>query len=137
MPNRMGLDDGYVAALGDRLILLQTDLTSLAQIADERDLTRFEFIVVERDFQILIEACIGLAKRLVKLNTGQTPTDALAAFKALQGAGLFSGGLDWRPIIGMRNVIVHDYLDVDQNIVLEVLKSGEFWTLFEFCRHYL
>ena len=37
----------------------------------------------------------------------------------------------------MRNAFVHDYLDIDQQRVLEVLTSGEYYRLFEFCSQFL
>lgn len=136
MPNAYGLDEGYVSALNDRLALIEADLRQLSSTVKTRPLSRFEYVVLERDFQVLIEACLGLAKRLVKLTTNRATTESLVAFHIMQQGALDTLGLDWRAIIGMRNVIVHDYLNVNEGLVLEVLQSGEFWELFRFCRLY-
>jgi uncharacterized protein YutE (UPF0331/DUF86 family) len=38
----------------------------------------------------------------------------------------------WRKVIGLRNVLVHDYLNVDPDIIRSVIKDGYTQPLFEF-----
>lgn len=73
--------------------------------------------------QVLIENAIGKAKRMLK-ETGQpVPVSAYDAFSALVTHGLLPASdlPKWNAIVGLRNRLVHDYMNVDMGQVLALV----------------
>lgn len=84
--------------------------------------------------QVLIESCIGLAKHWAKRETGMTSNEALTAFNRLAEKGVISRSVPWRKVIGLRNALMHDYLEVDPAIVHDVILSDYHQDLLTFAR---
>jgi len=82
--------------------------------------------------QLLIEACIGIAKQAIKAKGKQVPSDARQAFNKLAALGLDESNADWKRIVGMRNALVHDYLNLDPERVMAAVKSNQYQVLIEF-----
>ena len=81
----------------------------------------------------MIEACIGLAKHWVKHKGLGVVTDANRAFILLAQHGEWiEQKLDWHRIIGMRNALVHDCLNIDQRIILDAIKQRRYQDLHNF-----
>ena len=82
--------------------------------------------IVERNFQVAIEAAIDLANELIAARRWRTPTSASEAFvvlaenKAIDAASAGSLG-KWA---GFRNVLVHSYAAVKPERVVQFL-NGE------------
>ncbi|WP_404358380.1 DUF86 domain-containing protein [Methylotuvimicrobium sp. KM1] len=91
------------------------DLEQLAKIASRRAFTRMERRAAERALQVLIEACIGIAKYWLKSENKHLPLDAYESFNKLAELQKISLSdlMQWRKVIGMRNALVHDYLTID------------------------
>jgi len=87
--------------------------------------------------QILVEACIGIAKHLCKEKTKFSPADAYQAFERLETYGILTSEIKWRRVIGLRNVLVHDYLNIDKEIVKAVIDKGLYKHLFSFAEQAL
>jgi uncharacterized protein YutE (UPF0331/DUF86 family) len=99
-----------------------------------RQLSPLERNGVLHALQILIENSIGMAKHLLK-NAGEpVPISGYDSFVALQRAGLVPAeDLEtWNRFIGLRNRIVHEYMNIDFDLVLEVVRSGRFQFLNAF-----
>lgn len=81
---------------------------------------------VERWLQIAVGACIDLAYHLIAERGWTPPNTARGSFGTLAGHGLISGELATRlgMAADMRNILVHEYAEVDLDIVAEVLRSG-------------
>ena len=78
---------------------------------------------VERWLQVAVEACIDLAHHVVA-SEGWTPSaTARAAFATLAGHGRIPTELAARlgRAAGLRNVLVHDYVDVDLALLARVV----------------
>ena len=60
--------------------------------------------------------------------------DAYQAFEILvqRGAQPAEGLIGWRKIIGLRNALVHDYLNIDPEIIRSVISQGYSDQLFTF-----
>jgi len=69
--------------------------------------------------QILVENAIGKAKHLLKAKGSTVPVSAYDTLEALTEAGRLPGDQlsQWKAIVGLRNRIVHDYLNIDFNLV--------------------
>ena len=73
--------------------------------------------------QVLTENSIGKAKVILK-SLGQTvPVSAYDAFSKLHALGYINADQlrDWTAAIGMRNRIVHEYLNVSMTVVEEII----------------
>lgn len=93
-------------------------------------LTPLEQAGVLHALQILIENAIGKAKQLLKASNQPVPLSGYDAFKALANLGQVSQSdlPAWNAIVGLRNRIVRDYMniDMDQVITLVVTDKDQF-----------
>ena len=120
----------------EHLCELKSELQGLSDIIEQRDLSRYEYRASERTLQILIEACIGIAKHWTYGLTKVAPADAISAFEKLSQQGIKSiNDVEWRKLIGMRNALVHDYLNIEPEIVRVVIKKATYHALFVFAEN--
>ncbi len=84
--------------------------------------------------QTLAENAIGKAKQLCRHHGGVVPPNAYDAFLQLQTLGLVSADqvVLWRNVIGLRNRIVHDYLNVDSLVIYDVLRRQDYALALDF-----
>jgi uncharacterized protein YutE (UPF0331/DUF86 family) len=81
---------------------------------------------VERWMQVAIEACIGLAYHVIA-ERGWTPPDtSRGSFETLAAHDLISPELAARlgMAAGMRNILVHEYAEVDLDVIAAVVREG-------------
>lgn len=129
------MDNTYIFSMQEHLTQIKSDLDGLHEISKTRLLGRYEYRAAERSLQILIEACIGIAKHWSYALNKTAPADAYSAFENLAQLGV--GEIDiiaWRKIIGMRNALVHDYLNIEPEIIRLLIKNKSFQTLFDFSK---
>ena len=121
-----------------RLDLYQAETAMIAReqaamLAEARErvlaggsLSRLEQNGVLHALQVLVENAIGKAKHLIKAAGEPVPVSAYDSFRALARIrGLSSRELEqWNAIIGLRNRIVHDYVNLDMRRVLQIVESG-------------
>ena len=97
-------------------------------------LSRLEQNGVLHALQVLIENAIGKTKQMLKAAGEPVPVSAYDAFAALaRRGGIRADELpSWNAVIGLRNRIVHDYMNIDMARVLELVQLGrhEFVTAF-------
>ncbi len=89
-------------------------------------LSRLEQSGVLHAIQVLIENAIGKSKHLLKSAGEPVPVSAYDAFASLERHGhIHSQALQqWNASIGLRNRIVHDYMNIDMQLVYELIISG-------------
>jgi uncharacterized protein YutE (UPF0331/DUF86 family) len=92
-----------------------------------RALTPLEQGGVLHALQILIENAIGKAKQLLKASGQPVPVSGYEAFKALTNHHLIEPAdlAGWNAIIGLRNRIVHDYMNVDMDQVTALVAENK------------
>ncbi|MHB1084277.1 MAG: type VII toxin-antitoxin system HepT family RNase toxin [Thiobacillus sp.] len=104
------------------------------RLADGLALSPLEQSGVLHALQILIENAIGKAKQLLKAQNEPVPVSAYDAFAALARRETITQDQlsAWNAIIGLRNRIVHDYMNIDMQRVQELVAMGhhEFVTAF-------
>ena len=130
------MDNTYFYSMREHLCELKSELQGLSEIIQKRDLSRYEYRASERILQVLIEACIGIAKHWIYGLNKVAPADAYAAFEKLSQQGIKSvNDVEWRKIIGMRNALVHDYLNIEPEIIRMVIKQPTYQALFVFAEN--
>ena len=75
--------------------------------------------------QVLVENAIGKAKQQLKVRGETVPVSAYDAFAALARVGCIpTDSLPaWNAVIGLRNRIVHDYMNVDMEKIFAFLRA--------------
>lgn len=129
-----------------RLDLYQTETALIAQeqtfLLDEAriilltpgTLSRLEQNGVLHSLQVLVENAVGKAKQLLKASGKQVPLSAYDSFICLAELGFVESSdlPDWNAAIGLRNRIVHDYMNIDMARVLELVKNEQYRFVSEF-----
>ncbi len=127
------MDNTYRHAMLEQLAEIDEDLRDIAaNIAVEGHASRHIYRAAERNLQLLVEACIGIGKQLLKAQGKQVPSEAREVFVKLKSLGLEVDDVPWNKVIGMRNALVHDYLNLDRELVVEVITAGHYRTLLGF-----
>lgn len=118
---------------------IATEQAALLKLAKQRlvdglALSPLEQSGVLHALQVLIENAIGKAKQVLKALDEPVPVSAYDAFAALTRCGTIASDQlpAWNAIIGLRNRIVHDYMNLDMQRVQELVAAGryEFVTAF-------
>ncbi len=93
------------------------------RIQSGAQISRLEQNGVLHSFQILIENAIGKAKHLLKLSDRAIPVSAYDTFADLEQQGKISSEAlqQWNSSIGLRNRIVHDYMNIDMQLIYELI----------------
>ncbi|OGT90093.1 MAG: hypothetical protein A2286_03450 [Gammaproteobacteria bacterium RIFOXYA12_FULL_61_12] len=124
----------YVAEVRDHVSGYGAELDALAAQARSGFLTTRDFLALERLLQVVIETAIGMAKRWVSQSGRVTPADGYRAFEVLVELGHLPEAalLEWRKVIGLRNALVHDYLNLDREVLRSVLKDAHYLRVIAF-----
>ncbi|PIW59844.1 DUF86 domain-containing protein [Shewanella sp. CG12_big_fil_rev_8_21_14_0_65_47_15] len=96
-------------------------------------LDKYQRLALQRLMQISIESAIGIAKHWAQQVSQHPILEAYQAFDILNNAGLLKGNAPWRQIIGMHNVLVHDYLNLDEPLLEVVIRQQLYAVIFDFC----
>ena len=124
----------YLESIGEHIAVNLQQLDKLAAILDERELTDIELKATERYLQTSIGTAIGIAKQCLVNQSEIVKTSAYDSFVELEKLGFIeSGNIDkWKSIIGLRNTLVHDYLNVDVKVINSVLKNRMYYEIRDF-----
>lgn len=96
-----------------------------ARIVARQPLNALERNGMVHALQILIENAIGKAKQLLKARGETVPVSAYDAFAALARLEVIEAETlpAWHGVIGLRNRIVHDYMNMDMDKILELVRD--------------
>lgn len=122
----------YTLAQKEHLAECEQDLDTLKKRLEQGGWSRLERAAAERTLQVLIESCIGIAKHWARATTGHLAAEPRKAVEALRDHGLIDHSLPWNKVIGLRNVLVHDYLEVDVSILEAVVREEHYQSLLAF-----
>jgi uncharacterized protein YutE (UPF0331/DUF86 family) len=93
---------------------------SLKALAGDEDLQD----ILTRNLELAIQTCIDIAFHLCGAH-GKVPTSAAEAFAEIARLELIEGSLakKLQRGVGFRNVLVHEYTEVDWKIVMRVIRA--------------
>ena len=74
------------------------------------------------------------AAKTLKINGTQVPISAYDCFSALSDLGVVNDSelTTWNATIGLRNRIVHDYMNIDMSRVIELVKNEQYRFITDF-----
>jgi len=128
-----------MSAVERRLDELLSRLRTLEEMA-EKDRAEFaddSFVrdVVERNFEVAIQCCLDIANRIISIERTKKPSDYRGSLLKLGELGVIPQDFARRiaPLAGFRNVLVHEYADIDWDEVYGNLDRID--DLREFARH--
>ena len=86
--------------------------------------------------QILIENAIGKTKHLLKASGETVPISAYDSFASLHAKKHISDAelQQWNAAVGLRNRIVHEYMNVDMSVVFALLEQQDYQFIVDFLR---
>lgn len=119
------MDNLYAQAIVEHTRECIEELYELSTILERRSLSALEFRASERLLQVLIESGIGVAKHWLRSVGSVAPSDAYQCFTKLARSQLISDTelSNWKKMIGLRNVLVHDYLNIDPVVINSILHN--------------
>lgn len=84
--------------------------------------------------QVLTENAIGKAKHMLKAEGEPVPVSAYDAFASLARREAVTAEelAKWNNVIGIRNRIVHDYMNIDMNVVFDLVREMKYRFVAEF-----
>ena len=85
--------------------------------------TERDFLAIQRALQIYIESFIGMARYVVQQKYGLSVSQSREALDELRSRGDLEAPQhnELLKIVGFRNVLVHDYLDINEDIVQAIV----------------
>lgn len=121
-----------------RIAAEQSALLGLAKaiLSQGRALTPLEQGGVLHALQILIENAIGKAKQLLHARNQSVPVSGYDTFKALANNAVIADDdlPSWNAIIGLRNRLVHDYMNIDMDQIIALLVANKEQFVVDFLR---
>lgn len=120
-------------------VRIANEQTALLEEAKQRilsgaPLSRLEQSGVLHALQVLIENAIGKSKHLLKSKEVEIPVSAYDAFASLEQHNLINAQEleQWNSVIGLRNRIVHDYMNIDMQLIYELITKNRHLIVAEF-----
>lgn len=71
--------------------------------------------VVERNFEVAIQCCLDIANRIISIERTKKPSDYRDSLLKLGELGVIPRDFarSIAPLAGFRNVLIHEYIDID------------------------
>ena len=121
------VDTTVIATRLKKLDEYQRPLRQLQKVSPEEYLADDNLqTIVERKMQLSIQVCIDIANYVIAALGLRAPDELENVFEILGQEGVLSTDLGQR-MVGMvqfRNILVHDYLDINPRIVHDNLTQG-------------
>ncbi len=120
--------EAYVYAISEQVEQHISGLDELSDISVQRPLTFNQRSAVERSLQVIVEAAIGCSRHLLKSKSKPVPAEARASIERVYEILLISDPdiNDMRGAVGMRNAIIHDYLNLDWKKIEVILNEKKY-----------
>ena len=103
------------------------------QIEEYKSITTDQYIndwksqrIIERTLQMMVEICIDISGHIIADKKCRVPTSYADSFSVLADTGIVDKILSQslEKMAKFRNVVIHDYDRVDENIVVGILREN-------------
>lgn len=98
-------------------------------------LDKIEIRAARASMQIIIENAIGKARRILKhYDCPLVPSRARDALVIMYDTGLLSDERyqSLMAAVGFRNAMIHDYMNFDENVLLDIIKDKKYLVIHDF-----
>ena len=96
--------------------------------------------IVERNLEVAIQSCIDIANRIISLDELEKPKDYYGSIIRLGEESIlpYDFAQKFAPITGFRNILIHEYLDIDWDEVYKNLKKiDQFYKFMNYIKKWL
>jgi len=96
--------------------------------------------IVERNLEVAIQSCIDIANRIISLDELEKPKDYYGSIIRLGEESIlpYDFAQKFAPITGFRNILIHEYLDIDWDEVYKNLqKIDQFYKFMDYIKKWL
>lgn len=135
--SKTGLEfEPYVMALTEQVEQYLSGLDELSDFLKQRDLIFNERSAAERSLQVISGAAISCSKHYLNSRGKPVPSEARASIERVYESLMLSEPdiNDIRGSIGMRNAIIHDYLNLDWGKLEVVLRNKKYHRVSDYIR---
>jgi len=124
----------YAYALREQVEQHNDSLNKLSEICTQRPLTFSEQCAAERNIQVLVEAAIGCSKHYLKLHKNPVPSESKMTIERVYAllAIIEPAKEAITAAVGMRNVIIHDYLNIDWKFIEPVIRDKDYLSVVHY-----
>jgi len=102
------------------------------RLETEEPFSDMEKLGIIHALQVLIENSIGKAKHLLKFKQETIPISSYDVFQLLHQLNFINDVKKWNKIIGFRNAIVHEYMNISEEIVFSIVSKKEYQFVLDF-----
>ncbi|HKK82855.1 MAG TPA: DUF86 domain-containing protein [Atribacterota bacterium] len=96
--------------------------------------------IVERNLEVAIQSCIDIANRIISLDGLEKPRDYYGAIIRLGEENIlpYDFTQNFAPVAGFRNILIHEYLEINWDEVYRNLKQiDQFYKFMEYIEKWL
>lgn len=129
------MDSAYKHAMRIQLAEIEEELAEIKALEEKQGyLPTMAYRATERNLQLLVEACIGIAKQTLKSLGKNVPAEARQVFEKLRAEGQDTSRIPWNKVVGMRNALVHDYLNIERERIIDIIRQNHHQSLIRFAK---
>ena len=122
----------YLAKTKD---IANEEVEILDEMSDKEKWTKIEIRAVKNSMQVLVENSVGKAKRILKyFNCPIVPQKGSDAFEFMYDMGLIEDDVysTMKSAIGLRNAMIHDYMNFNNEILKNVVSRKKYNNIKDF-----
>ena len=96
--------------------------------------------IVERNLEVAIQSCIDIANRIISLDELEKPKDYYGSITRLGEENIlpYDFAKIFASIAGFRNILIHEYLEIDWDEVYENLQNiGQFYEFMDYIKKWI
>lgn len=106
---------------------LLSDLQAIGPVdLDRMRADRTARLAVERVLTLVVDLAVSINSHVAAVESGRAPDSYSASFPLAAEVGLIDKDLaeQLRPSTGLRNVLVHNYIDTDESVVVQAVSMA-------------
>lgn len=118
----------YNGVIQRKFALLDKHLLELQKHLEKVDFSAFRGdwalrCMAERALQVMVEIVIDVAERIIAIEGAGPAATSAEAFEKLQKLGVIKAVLPYSNMIEFRNLIIHQYEEIDPEIVFNIAQK--------------